>query len=306
MRSFSLLLMLALMSGCNKQSMMQSMLTSAASDYFAGAHGKADGTLEPIADNVFSFRQGWHRGLIIQTTEGWVVVDSFDDHYSKALLAKLKEANAKWPVVALIYSHHHLDHTHGGAVLSPKRVIAHKGCAERWADYDHSGVLPPTETYVGDQTLTIGGVEIRLLDMGRSHTSTLFSVHVPAARTVYAADLAFVHALPPNGMPDHDRPGLIKAIKRLAALDFDHYVPSHFTVGTKADVVTNLAFYEKTARLADETVKAHGWPQDGDTFDTMISFVADGLRDDVEDWHGYHPWFVPFVLRTLVGRLLGY
>ena len=56
-------------------------------------------------------------------------------------------------------------------------------------------MLPPTRLIAGDTVLTIGGVEIRALYMGLSHTDTLYAFHLPAERLVIGGTQAISRSL---------------------------------------------------------------------------------------------------------------
>lgn len=272
-------------------------------------HGPAiDGTqLNKVTEKVYSFRWNWYRNLVINTDEGWVIIDPMNAEMSTALRKELDKLAPGKPVHTLIYSHYHLDHTQGGAALSPANVVAHEKCPEYWRPLDHSGVLPPTRYISGDTSLTIGGVEIRALYMGLSHTDTLYAFHIPSERLVFTADLGLVKTMAPDGVPDRYAPGYLAAMNRLIALDFDHFVPSHFGYGKKQDLVDWRDMMEEGRRLGKLAITKHGSmgirsDQMGKYFDEVYY----PMRDKYGSWHGFNEMFVLNVVRDLVGEGLGY
>jgi glyoxylase-like metal-dependent hydrolase (beta-lactamase superfamily II) len=297
---------LATLASCQgpKLGLMRRGFNAAATDYFA------DGTerFDTVAPGVHSFRDGFDRDLIVETSAGLVVVDPYNPGMSAKLAAQLQQRFPGKPVTHLIYSHYHLDHASGGAALAPREVIAHQRCPDYWRDLDARDVVPPTRLVEGDVDLELGGVPVRLIDLGKSHTDTLYAVYLPRQKVLFAADLTFVRALPPAGHPDFYRPGLLRALDRVAALDFDAYVPSHFDAGNKADFLAGKRFYDETARLVREASAGAGRRllDDAPRFQAAADHVFDTLYPTYGPWRGGGPMLLLFVQRNFVGEFLGY
>jgi glyoxylase-like metal-dependent hydrolase (beta-lactamase superfamily II) len=210
------------------------------------------------------------------------------------------------PVRLMIYSHHHLDHVRGGAVLGAREILAHEKCAAAWKDFPVDDIAPPTRTISGDETLTIGGVEIRMLYLGRSHSDTLYAFLLPGERLAYTPDLAFKRAFPPGGMPDYYTPGFLAALKRVDALDFDIFVPSHFDAGTHADFTEFATFFLDVNTRATAEVANRGWPQDAAAGEALFLAVYEPMRERYRDWHGFAEMAMPTLIRQITGAALGY
>lgn len=125
---------------------------------------------------------------------------------------------------------------------------------------DHSKVLEPTDYVAGDKVLTIGGVEIRMLYLGLSHTDTLYAFHIPSERVVFTADLGLMRAVAPVGVPDRYAPGYLAAMDRIIAIDFDTFIPSHFGFGRKQDLIDWRSMLEDGRRLARKAIQSYGTP----------------------------------------------
>jgi glyoxylase-like metal-dependent hydrolase (beta-lactamase superfamily II) len=284
--------------------LMKRGFASATGDYF----GEHIVRFDTIAEHVYSYRDGFDRDLVIETKDGLVIVDPFNAGMATRLRAQLAQRFPNRPVTHLIYSHYHLDHASGGAALAPRAVIAHRRCPTYWADLGQQEIAPPTQLIEGDVELDLGGVPVRLLDLGRSHTDTLYAVYLPAQKVLYGADLVFVKAVAPVGHPDWYRPGLLRALDRLAALDFQAFVPSHFDAGTRGDFLEGRAFYEETRRLVHEAVGADGrrLTDDNARFATAVNGVYDTLQARYGAWRGGGPMLLMFVQRNFTGEFLGY
>jgi glyoxylase-like metal-dependent hydrolase (beta-lactamase superfamily II) len=210
-------------------------------------------------------------------------------------------------VDTLIYSHYHLDHTRGGAALEPVNVIAHEKCPVYWNAVDHKDVLIPTRYISGDTVLNIGGVEIRALYLGLSHTDTLYAFHIPSERLVFTADLGLVKTVEPVGVPDRYAPGYLAAMNRIIGIDFDTFIPSHFGYGTKQDLVDWRDMMEEGRRLANEAIHKSGTPGVGkDQMGQYFDVVYYPMRKKYGDWHGFNQMFVLNLVRDVVGESLGF
>jgi len=102
--------------------------------------------------------------------------------------------------------------------------------------YDFSGVevTPPTQEFEDELTLTVGGREVRLIEVGPAHTPGDSIVHVPDARVVFAADVLFVDVAPV--MWAGPTAGWIAALERILALEADAIVPGHGPVSDRSEV----------------------------------------------------------------------
>ena len=102
--------------------------------------------------------------------------------------------------------------------------------------YDFSGVevTPPTQEFEDELTLTVGGREVRLIEVGPAHTPGDSIVHVPDARVVFAADVLFVDVAPV--MWAGPTAGWIAALERILALEADAIVPGHGPVSHRSEV----------------------------------------------------------------------
>lgn len=271
-------------------------------------HGPGiDGTqLDKLSERVYTFRWNWYRNLVIATDAGWVVIDPMNPEMTKALRVELTRVAPNRPVHTLIYSHYHLDHTRGGAMLNPLNVLAHEKCEQYWNEIDRDGVLPPTRTLSGDVVLTIGGMEIRALYLGLSHTDTLYAFHLPAERLVFTADLGLVKTVAPDGVPDRYAPGYLKAMNRIIDIDFDTFVPSHFGYGKKQDLIDWRDMLEEGRRLAREALKQAGSPGARDSqMGRYFDIVYYPMREKYGHWHGFDEMFVLNIVRDVVGEALG-
>ncbi len=271
--------------------------------YFSRRPGSSFAELRP---GVYSYQKGFNRNLVVRTKAGFVVVDPFNPVFAKELAQRLRRDFPGEAVHTLIYSHYHLDHVGGGAELKPANVLGHRDLKKYWRFVERDDILPLTREAAGDTTLTIGGVRLQLLDVGLSHTDTLFAVYLPEERVLFAPDLGFVRALPPAGMPDMFYPGYVAALERLAALDFDLYIPSHFDVGERADLREYLAFLKDSRALVQSVFKEYGPIAEPGASAHYYERIYLPLKAKYGDWAGFDEMILPFMIRNFAGAYLGY
>lgn len=272
-------------------------------------HGPGiDGTkFERVSDKVYTYRWNWYRNLVIVTDAGLVVIDPMNAEMATALKKELDRALPGKKVHTLIYSHYHLDHTRGGAALAPAEVIAHEKCPGYWKAYEHQDVLAPTRLIAGDTRLDIGGVEIRALYLGLSHSDTLYAFHLPSEKLVFTADLGLVRTVEPVGVPDRYAPGYLAALNRVAALDFEIFIPSHFGYGTKQDLIDWRDMLEDGRELARKALREAG--SLGTRNNQMAKYfntVYYPMREKYGDWHGFNEMFILNLVRDIEGEMLGH
>ncbi len=272
-------------------------------------HGPSiDGSqFEQLTENIYTFRWNWYRNLIIPTDEGLVIIDPMNRDMSVALKRELDQRFPNEKVNTLIYSHYHLDHTKGGDVFSPKEVIAHSKSPYYWKDFDTHEILKPTRYISGDTVLQIGGIEIRAVYLGLSHTDTLYAFHIPSARLVFAPDLGFVKAVQPVGVPDRYSPGYLRAMNKVIAIDFDTFVASHFGYGVKQDLVNWRDMLETGRSLARQAIKKYNTP--GLSKHQMAKYFDEvyyPMRKQYGNWHGFNEMYIINLIRDITGESLGY
>ncbi|MGE0593568.1 MAG: MBL fold metallo-hydrolase [Vicinamibacterales bacterium] len=220
-----------------------------------------------LAPNVFAYSAVHVQGvittnsLIVITTDGVVVVDGQGTEAQVERMVADIRARTSQPIRYVVMGSNHGDHTGGYAAFpSTATVIAHptaQAAMQRAASQPARGggpsrVVVPTETVSDSRVLTMGGTEIRILFLGRSHTGGDLVVHLPAQRIVFMSE-TYLHRMFPSvggGYPSE----WIDAIGKAQQLQADVYVPGHGFVDDPATLKTELAVF----RRALETLRAEG------------------------------------------------
>ncbi|HKO93499.1 MAG TPA: MBL fold metallo-hydrolase [Polyangiaceae bacterium] len=275
-------------------------------DYFEPQLDAAD-EFEQVRGPLHAFRHGIDRSLVLDAGEALAVFDTYNPEHSRRLRAELQHRFPGKPVRWVFYSHHHLDHIQGAAELQPVEVIAHERVMGYVADWPDAQVLPVTRALKGDASLQLGAVPVQLLYLGQSHTDTLYAFHFPEQGALFAPDAAFLRSLPPFGLPDYYYPGYLRALDRLAALEFELCIPAHFSRGTKADLLQYrqlmIDFRQASAALVADM---GGDPSRGAGQRARIGAAYRSLQQKYGDWHGFDAMFIPHFLGGIGGAYLGF
>jgi glyoxylase-like metal-dependent hydrolase (beta-lactamase superfamily II) len=275
-------------------------------DYFEPDLDRPD-DFESIRGPIYGFRHGIDRSLIVDAGDALAVFDTFNREHSRRLARELGRRFPGKPVQWVFYSHNHLDHIQGAAELHPSEVIAHRDVMRYVADWPEADVLPVTRPLEGDVNLQLGKVELKLLYMGRSHSDTLYAFYFPAERVAFTPDLAFIRSLPPFGVPDTYYPGYVRALDKLAALEFDLCVPTHFQRGTKIDFLDYRQMYIDFRQASAALVADMGGdPSRGEGQRARVGALYRSLAAKYGDWHGFDAMFIPHFFGGIGGTYLGY
>lgn len=264
---------------------------------------------ESLGNGLYSYQHWIDRSLIIDTPEGIVVIESFNEEMAGELKQILDEKFPGKPVKLLVYSHQHLDHTRGGHVLKPLEVIAHKNTRWHFDHYSDDEVLKPTRYIDGSTTMIFGQHRVEFIDFEHGHAEHLYGFYIAEEKLLYGPDLAFCEALFPFGFPDFNHYGHVEALDQAANLDFNRFISSHFNSGDKSCVTGTRDFFNDTREAVLNGFEEHGLPSDNGTAKWFRSIIGDtkgALDDKYGDWHGYDEMSLPFILRQASGAYLGF
>jgi glyoxylase-like metal-dependent hydrolase (beta-lactamase superfamily II) len=276
-------------------------------DYFESERIKPDEFLE-VAGNIYAFRHGFNRSLVIDAGEKLAVFDTFNGEHSSALKRVLDKKFPGKKVGWVFYSHHHLDHIRGAGELAPEVVIAHRDVTSYVQDFAYvRDVLPVTLPVEGDTDLVIGNTQVKMLYFPRSHSETLYAFHFPSEKVLFLPDLMFKDAVPPFGFPDWYYPGYIRALDHLLTINADHYVPTHFDTGTRDDL---LSYRDMMVDFREEVLGAFSEydydAADGERLREVLKKVYPILAKKHGHRIGFDAMFIPHFGRQVGGIYLGF
>ncbi|MFT7685451.1 MAG: cyclase [Candidatus Azotimanducaceae bacterium] len=198
---------------------------------------------------------------VLNTQDGTVIVDTMTFQLQGDRIKKIAMELTGKPVIAVINSHYHLDHTHGNPafdpgvrVVSTKRTLHHlkQTDSEFFADAPHT---LPNETFSGVRRLDFGDKHIQLVSPGLGHTDGDLVVVFEEERVIHMGDLLFNGHYPNI---DLEAGGSIKAwpatLDQAMELDFDRVIPGHGAVTDRAGIKQFQRFMLQLAQIGQNSV----------------------------------------------------
>jgi len=240
---------------------------------------------------------GGNVGVLV-TSEGVVVVDTMTFvRQGAAIRAQVSQLTSQ-PIVAVLNTHYHSDHTHGNPafpigtkVVSTAKTLAHLETidADYWKDRPAKDLLP-NDTFDGAvKEIRLGGKTIRAQHLGRGHTDGDMVVLFVEDRVLHAGDLLFNGHFPNI---DLEAGGSVRqwsaTLDKVIALPFDTVIPGHGPPATRyaleryRDFMTSL--WTQTAAIRDR----------GGSVEDAIRLV------DIEQFGLSTLWYVPMLNRGFV------
>lgn len=241
---------------------------------------------------------GGNVGVLV-TPEGVVVVDTMTlVRQGTRILARIHELTDK-PVVAILNTHYHLDHTHGNPAFVPgTRVIATGRTLTHLRDLDGdfwrdppARDLLPNVTFDATHELRIGGKTIRAIHPGRGHTDGDLVVLFVEDKVLHAGDLGW-NGFYPN--IDLQAGGSVRewaqTLGAALELEFDVVIPGH---GPLMDRDALRRFQEFMGTLWSETKRV---------VDRGGSLADARGEVNLEEFGMRRLWFAPYLSRDFVIR----
>jgi glyoxylase-like metal-dependent hydrolase (beta-lactamase superfamily II) len=219
--------------------------------------------LHDLGNGLWAYLQpdgswGWsNAGLIVDGDRSLLVDTLFDLELTREMLDAMRRATAAAETIdVVVNTHANGDHCFGNQLVAGARIVTSSASAREMAevgparlqqlmsqsaqlgevgeylrrifgafDFDGITLTLPNQTFDGETSLTVGGKEVRLYEVGPAHTLGDLLVHVPGDRAVFTGDILFVDGHPviwagPIG-------NWIRACDRILAMDVETIVPGH-------------------------------------------------------------------------------
>ncbi|MFQ5788853.1 MAG: MBL fold metallo-hydrolase [Acidobacteriota bacterium] len=210
--------------------------------------------VEKLADNVYLYTYNVHRSIFLVTDEGVLVTDPQSPAAAERYLAEVKKLSQA-PIRYLVYSHHHADHISGGAAFGEDVVkIAHRNVPPHLSSDDAGAIAAPDVTFEDRVSVLLGDLEVRLIYPGPSETDSNIIVYIPQRKVAFMVDAVSVRALPWRNLSGGNPHQWIKALKKLAELDFEILAPGHGPTGTRAHVQEYIQYFTDLTRAVQERI----------------------------------------------------
>ena len=138
------------------------------------------------------------------TSDGVILVDTKlpgEANYN-GLMEQIRTVTTQ-PVKVVIVTHHHADHTGNNDrfIAAGVQVIGHEQLAKNLDTYqfDPRPAKPSTTYNTPEHTVKLGGVEVKVLHLGRSHTGGDSVVYFPDVKVVATSDAVTTGTQGPAG-----------------------------------------------------------------------------------------------------------
>ena len=185
-----------------------------------------------------------------------------------------REPAAAGRIGTLVNTHANGDHCHGNQLVEGAEIIASAAAAEemrelppeamaalmkamavdesplgqffrdRFGAFEFEGIrhTPPTRTFEGEISLSVGSKKVELIQVGPAHTRGDVLVHVPEDRTVFTGDILFIDGTPI--MWAGPVQNWIDACRRIEEMDVETVVPGHGPITDQRGVAAVQGYLE--------------------------------------------------------------
>ena len=224
--------------------------------------------IQMLKPGLYVVPGGGANSIVRVTNEGVILVDTKlpgEANYN-GLMEQIRSVTPQ-PVKVVIVTHHHADHTGNNDrfISAGAQVIGHEQIAKNLDTYQFDPrPAKPSATYTtAEHTVRLGGVEVRVLHLGRAHTGGDSVVYFPDVKVVATSDAVTTGTQGP--LADYAGGGSFAewtpVLDAMLKLDFDTAVPGAGPVLTRADVQAFRTKFTTVMTRASELVQK-GVPKD--------------------------------------------
>ena len=250
-----------------------------------------DRTIEQISEHVYRWGSDNRFGAYILTDEGIILVDG---HYCESGTVQwLKDELARRhdvPVRYVVLSHDHQDHNCNTGLFSDTAVgVGHRNIVPHLTFEQRNSIIPAI-TFEDQMDLQLGGVLVKLLYFGPTHSDNLIQVHIPQDRVLIAVDSAKGRSLFPD-FRDMEVNNQLRVMRTLANLeDVDIVLPGHGPVTTQ-DAFLDHHRYLQTLK---DTILQH--MADGRTLQEIKTLTEASMMEAFGDYSRMEDFLVPNIV----------
>jgi cyclase len=197
--------------------------------------------------------------LIVITDEGVLVADGQNSVEKTQRMVDEIARLTPQPIRYVVVCADHGDHIVGNSAFPAEAtVIAHPTSAAR-LEAAGRGIRPATETVEERSVLTLGGVEIRILFLGRAHTGGDLMIHLPAQDILFLSEAYFNRLYPSVGGGRTAFPiEWVQSLRRAEAIDAAINVPGHGFVDSPEVLKEELVNFRRALEnLVAESRRLH-------------------------------------------------
>jgi cyclase len=250
-----------------------------------------------VLENIYTIVHGDgidSNTTFIVTGEGVVVIDTRVNPAEAAKVKEIIREHTDLPVIAVINTHYHGDHTFGNQVFRDSHtIIAHENVQKALrgsAGQDHLDrvksfgitgldevtVTPPNVIYRDRMELFLGGYHLMLLHPKGGHTDGDTIVYLNELRLIIAGDLVSSKKIPYMGDAYLDE--WINALQYIEDLDNEIIIPGHGDVGGKPIAIAMKHYLMNLRTLVKDQLHL------GKNLKETQDAVRPVLKEKYKDW----------------------
>jgi len=213
----------------------------------------------------------------VVTSEGVIVFDSLGTPALGAQLLKAIRSVTAAPIKTIYISHYHADHMYGTQAFSEtgaeivtsdgakrylegevaeQRLLERRISLSPWVDGD-TRIVEPDRYVQGEERFTLGGVDIRVVDVGSAHSEGDLILYVENDGVLFSGDIIFEGRIPFLGTSSSA--DWLAVLSEMEQADVRAIVPGHGKSAKNPQQIVSLT-------------------------KNYLSFVRDSMKQAVDDW----------------------
>lgn len=146
--------------------------------------------VKKLANQIYQYNQFFYNGLIIITKKGVIVTDPGGKVRAKAMREEITKLTDK-PVIKVIYTHDHYDHTRGGQIFKDEgaEFISHENAVDLISRDPKKETIIPTKTFKNKMRIRLDNEAVlNLLYYGPNDGDAITVFHLPKEKILFAVD----------------------------------------------------------------------------------------------------------------------
>ncbi len=246
--------------------------------------------------------------LVVVTAEGVLVADGQGSPEAvNKLVTEIRKLTTK-PVRYVVVCSEHPDHTGGLAAFPQDATFVASRFSQHTFELQAKApdrtqnsppVVVPSESVDDRKLIMLGGTEIQVLKLGRSHTGGDLVVYLPKEKVLWMSETFNPNRFPTMRVAFPSE--WVKAIDAAQLMDVRYYAGAHGFIDDAATMTRNLADYRRALEaLIAETTRLH---QPGAAVDTAFKQANFGPYASWTDFEAQAPVAFRRVWDELDGRL---
>jgi glyoxylase-like metal-dependent hydrolase (beta-lactamase superfamily II) len=213
--------------------------------------------VERVTDDLHMIKGLGGNVAVLKTGAGTVIVDTMTFTMQGTRIRHIAESLTGEPIVMVINTHYHADHTHGNPGFLPgTQVVSTTRTLEHLHEIDASywtgdaAALLPNHTFADDLEVHLGTKTLRLVHPGRGHTDGDLVVVFVEDQALHAGDLFLNRRYPSI---DLRAGGTVRdwgdTLDAVLALPFVQVIPGHGDLSDRAGLEQFQRFMRQLAAV---------------------------------------------------------